>query len=247
MTNEKQNGTIGNTLKKLREEKKLSMATVASALGVSTGAYQKYENNSRDVSTLLLSTLADFYGVTTDYLLGREPEPDPLKMFNISAQAVDSDKFIETYEKLPELAKQIFIDTMLKLSEAATKREKEDRLISIRFFERTAVSAGTGLYDDNNEYPTVKRVPDNAITRAADFCCYVSGDSMEPDYYDGDLICVKVQPSVEVGEVGVFVINGELFVKKLGANGLVSLNPKYSTIKKSPDIICQGKVLGKID
>ena len=131
MTNEKQNGTIGNTLKKLREEKKLSMATVASALGVSTGAYQKYENNSRDVSTLLLSTLADFYGVTTDYLLGREPEPDPLKMFNISAQAVDSDKFIETYEKLPELAKQIFIDTMLKLSEAATKREKEDRLIRI--------------------------------------------------------------------------------------------------------------------
>ena len=247
MTNEKQNGTIGNTLKKLREEKKLSMATVASALGVSTGAYQKYENNSRDVSTLLLSTLADFYGVTTDYLLGREPEPDPLKMFNISAQAVDSDKFIEEYEKLPELAKQIFIDTMLKLSEAATKREKEDRLISIRFFERTAVSAGTGLYDDNNEYPTVKRVPDNAITRATDFCCYVSGDSMEPDYYDGDLICVKVQPSVEVGEVGVFVINGELFVKKLGANGLVSLNPKYSTIKKSPDIICQGKVLGKID
>lgn len=90
-------------------------------------------------------------------------------------------------------------------------------------------------------------MPDNAITRAADFCCYVSGDSMEPDYYDGDLICVKVQPSVEVGEVGVFVINGELFVKKLGANGLVSLNPKYSTIKKSPDIICQGKVLGKID
>ena len=247
MTNEKQNGTIGNTLKKLREEKKLSMATVASALGVSTGAYQKYENNSRDVSTLLLSTLADFYGVTTDYLLGREPEPDPLKMFNISAQAVDSDKFIEEYEKLPELAKQIFIDTMLKLSEAATKREKEDRLISIRFFERTAVSAGTGLYDDGNEYPTVKRVPDNAITRATDFCCYVSGDSMEPDYYDGDLICVKVQPSVEVGEVGVFVINGELFVKKLGANGLVSLNPKYSTIKKSPDIICQGKVLGKID
>lgn len=127
MTNEKQNGTIGNTLKKLREEKKLSMATVASALGVSTGAYQKYENNSRDVSTLLLSTLADFYGVTTDYLLGREPETDPLKMFNISAQAVDSDKFIEEYEKLPELAKQIFIDTMLRLSQAAVE-QSEDKM-----------------------------------------------------------------------------------------------------------------------
>lgn len=232
----------------IRNKYGYSKRTVSEKTGIPYTTYIKYESGERkDLSMQALCKLADFYGVSVDYLLGREPETDPLKMFNISAQAVDSDKFIEEYEKLPELAKQIFIDTMLKLSEAATKREKEDRLISIRFFERTAVSAGTGLYDDGNEYPTVKRVPDNAITRAADFCCYVSGDSMEPDYYDSDLICVKVQPSVEVGEVGVFVINGELFVKKLGANGLVSLNPKYSTIKKSPDIICQGKVLGKID
>lgn len=237
-----------DVLKQLRKSRGFeSMKEFCNAVGISFNTYQNYETGKRVPTADMLITLADFYGVSVDYLLGREPETDPLKMFNISAQAVDSDKFIEEYEKLPELAKQIFIDTMLKLSEAATKREKEDRLISIKFFERTAVSAGTGLYDDNNEYPTVKRVPDNAITRAADFCCYVSGDSMEPDYYDGDLICVKVQPSVEVGEVGVFVINGELFVKKLGANGLVSLNPKYSTIKKSPDIICQGKVLGKID
>ena len=237
-----------DVLKQLRKSRGFeSMKEFCNAVGISFNTYQNYETGKRVPTADMLITLADFYGVSVDYLLGREPETDPLKMFNISAQAVDSDKFIEEYEKLPELAKQIFIDTMLRLSEAATKREKEDRLISIRFFERTAVSAGTGLYDDNNEYPTVKRVPDNAITRAADFCCYVSGDSMEPDYYDGDLICVKVQPSVEVGEVGVFVINGELFVKKLGANGLVSLNPKYSTIKKSPDIICQGKVLGKID
>ena len=237
-----------DVLKQLRKSRGFeSMKEFCNAVGISFNTYQNYETGKRVPTADMLITLADFYGVSVDYLLGREPETDPLKMFNISAQAVDSDKFIEEYEKLPELAKQIFIDTMLRLSQAATKREKEDRLISIKFFERTAVSAGTGLYDDNNEYPTVKRVPDNAITRAADFCCYVSGDSMEPDYYDGDLICVKVQPSVEVGEVGVFVINGELFVKKLGANGLVSLNPKYSTIKKSPDIICQGKVLGKID
>lgn len=215
-----------NNIKNVREQKNMTQKECADAFGVTLRAWQTYEQGVSEPKYEMLCKIADYFCVSVDYLLNREPETDPLKMFNISAQAVDSDKFIEEYEKLPELAKQIFIDTMLKLSEAATKREKEDRLISIRFFERTAVSAGTGL---------------------ADFCCYVSGDSMEPDYYDGDLICVKVQPSVEVGEVGVFVINGELFVKKLGANGLVSLNPKYSTIKKSPDIICQGKVLGKID
>lgn len=122
---EKQNGTIGNILKQLRESRKLSMANVANSLGVSLSAYQKYENNTRDVSTVLLNKLADFYGVTTDYLLGREPAVNPLAGLNISVKEINSDKFIETYEKLPETAKQIFIDTMLKLSEAAVSGNTE--------------------------------------------------------------------------------------------------------------------------
>ncbi len=125
MTTEKQNGTIGNILKQLRENKKLSMANVATALGVSLSAYQKYENNTRDVSTTLLNKLADFYGVTTDYLLGREPAADPLKNMDIHIDSVDSDSFINAYEKLPECVKQIFIDTMLKLSQAAAERDIE--------------------------------------------------------------------------------------------------------------------------
>lgn len=234
-------------LQKLRKMKGLTQGEIAEIIGVKLSTYQKYERDVIFPPYDTLIRIADFYGVTTDYLLGREPAADPLAGLDINVEQVDSDNFIKAYEKLPESVKQVFIDTMLKLSEAAAERQKEDRLISIRFFERTAVSAGTGLYDDNNEYPTVKRVPDNAITRAADFCCYVSGDSMEPEFYDGDLICVKEQPSVEVGEIGIFVINNELFVKKLGTNGLISLNSEYDIIKKSPNIICQGKVLGKIE
>lgn len=74
-------GTIGDTLKKLREAKGMSMAFVAKQLDLSLGAYQKYENNTRDVSTSTLNAIADFYGVTTDYLLGRpgaKPPEDPI-------------------------------------------------------------------------------------------------------------------------------------------------------------------------
>lgn len=120
--NDKQNGTIGNTLKTLREKRKLSMANVATALGVSVSAYQKYENNTRDVSTILLNSIADFYGVTTDYLLGREPQPNPLAMLNIS---VNDKKFIEIYNELSDLHKQIFVDTMIKLSEAGEQHKKK--------------------------------------------------------------------------------------------------------------------------
>ncbi len=62
---------ISEQLIKIRKQHNLTMKEVATALGVSLSAYQKYENGTRDVSTLILSQIADFYGVTTDYLLGR--------------------------------------------------------------------------------------------------------------------------------------------------------------------------------
>ena len=73
----------------------------------------------------MLCRIADYYGVTTDYLLGREPAVNPLAGLNIRVKEINSDKFIETYEKLPETAKQVFIDTILKLSEAAVSGNTE--------------------------------------------------------------------------------------------------------------------------
>lgn len=71
---------LKDTMKLLRESKKLTKKQVADAIGITERAYITYEYGQRDVSTDTLQKLADFYGVTTDYLLGREPEPnDPIK------------------------------------------------------------------------------------------------------------------------------------------------------------------------
>ena len=117
-----------DVLKQLRKSRGFeSMKEFCNAVGISFNTYQNYETEKRIHTADMLITLADLYGVSVDYLLGREPETDPLKMFNISAQAVDSDKFIEEYENLPERAKQIFIDTMLRLSQAAVE-QSEDKM-----------------------------------------------------------------------------------------------------------------------
>ncbi|MEE1396723.1 helix-turn-helix transcriptional regulator [Ruminococcus sp.] len=67
---------LKDTLKLLREQKNLTKKQVADAIEVTERAYITYEYGQRDVSTGTLQKLADFYGVTTDYLLGREPAPD---------------------------------------------------------------------------------------------------------------------------------------------------------------------------
>ena len=120
------NVEITERLVSIRNEHGYSKRTVSEMTGIPYTTYIKYESGERkDLSMVALCKLADFYGVTTDYLLGREPAVNPLAMLNISVKEISSDKFIETYEKLPETAKQIFIDTMLKLSEAAVSGNME--------------------------------------------------------------------------------------------------------------------------
>ena len=79
-----------------------------------------------------------------------------------------------------------------------------------------------------------------------DFIVRVSGDSMEPTYHDGDKLFVKEQPSIEIGEIGIFVVDGNAYVKELGVDRLISHNEKYSDIIINEYIRneCCGKVLG---
>ncbi len=52
---------------------------------------------------------------------------------------------------------------------------------------------------------------------------------------------------LNTGEIGIFMVNNECYIKEVGEDGLLSHNPKYKTIPGAEDIHCIGKVLGKVD
>lgn len=58
-------------IRELREDHDLRQIDVAKILDMSQTGYSKYETGENDVPTTILIKLADFYGVTTDYILGR--------------------------------------------------------------------------------------------------------------------------------------------------------------------------------
>ena len=58
-------------LRNIREDRDLTQIQVAKVLGMSQTGYSKYETGENDIPTAILIKLADFYGTTTDYLLGR--------------------------------------------------------------------------------------------------------------------------------------------------------------------------------
>ena len=65
-------------LKEIRQSKGLSQADVARSLNISRQSYNFYESGKRDPDTKMLATLASFFNVTSDYLLGITPSPKDL-------------------------------------------------------------------------------------------------------------------------------------------------------------------------
>ena len=61
----------GERLKLLRKEKKVPQKELADFLGISVRGYQFYESEVNEPNVKVLTMLADFYGVTIDYLVGR--------------------------------------------------------------------------------------------------------------------------------------------------------------------------------
>lgn len=67
-------------IRDLREDSDLKQKTLAEYLNCSQVCYSQYERGNRDIPTDVLIKLADYYGTSTDYLLGRTdvmvPYPD---------------------------------------------------------------------------------------------------------------------------------------------------------------------------
>ena len=70
---------------------------------------------------------------------------------------------------------------------------------------------------------------------------------MEPIYHDGETLLVEMTDHIEIGEVGIFSVNNECFVKKLGKTELISLNPEKNNIPLNETARCMGRVVGKLE
>ena len=58
-------------LRELRKEKSMTLLQVSKALDMPLGTYANYEQGVREPSLSTLNLLCDFYGVSSDYLIGR--------------------------------------------------------------------------------------------------------------------------------------------------------------------------------
>lgn len=92
-------------LKELRKARKYKQTEIAEMLSCSQGVYSRYENEEREPPFDIIKKLADIYGVTVDYLMGRDetatetspieiaPADDPLtEQIMAEARAMNEDE-----------------------------------------------------------------------------------------------------------------------------------------------------------
>lgn len=90
-------------LKELRRMKNMSQSQVAGAVGISLRAYQNYEYALREPNIETINKFADFFGVTTDYLFGRNTDfLNPLDAaLDLNGASEFDKKFIKAYLDIP--------------------------------------------------------------------------------------------------------------------------------------------------
>jgi len=91
-------------------------------------------------------------------------------------------------------------------------------------------------------------IPDVPEYRHVKYAVCVNGQSMEPLYCDGDILLIEPTEDIEIGETGIFIVDGQSYVKKRQKDYLESVNPdpKYTDIPLSEDSCCLGKVVDRL-
>ncbi len=192
---------------------------------------------------------------------------NPLEIFGTPTVKSNEMEIIEKYRNL-DPAGQSHVDSILDWETAriTALKEKDKHITELEARPATIIeldarsglhhlaeyfhdaSAGGGIFILGNEATSKIAVSDSDWDERTDYVIRVNGDSMMPDYIDGDNVMVSQHTELNYGDVGIFVINGKAYIKEYSEAELISRNPKSPNIPihEFDNIVCMGKVIGKL-
>ena len=253
-------------IKEVKNEKKITNDKLSELTGIPLGTLSKIMAGISDSPKLSnIVAISQALGCSLDYIVNGTPEND----YNYTLTPEEMD-FIDMYRRLDVHSKELVGMVVRKEAERIPSNATDNPMPKKKTLTRSAkilsaptaaagfgkrsmllydlsVSAGTGVYLDDAQASEIS-IPDNEKTRIADFALRINGNSMEPKYHDGDIVLVEDTDSLEVGELGIFVLDGNGYFKQFGGDRLISLNSDYGDIllQGYSEIVCCGRVVGKL-
>ena len=191
---------IGRSIAEGRAARGLSLADFADALArcgveVSASAINKWEHGGSAPNAYQLLAISESFGLggNMDYFMSSS-------RWELNAEGL---------KKLADYRSDLSASGRYRLCKPAEIEYIDMPVSSLR------VSAGTGAFLDEDSFETVS-FPAATVPSGAEFGVRVSGDSMEPVYHDGQIVWVRRCSRLAPGEVGVFVYDGEGYLKVYG-------------------------------
>lgn len=245
-------------LKILRLNNNITQKELGKKLGISTVSIGNWEMGIKNPSMNAIISLAEVFGVSTDYLLGVsiESKRDDILLTQQEMTLLSNYRHLDKYGKKAVDAICIIEKDRIELDNIKvvnntniTKFDKPHRYIP-RYTTPSAAGFSAPLDGDDFEMLLV----DDNVPTEADFAVIIQGNSMYPYIQDGDTVYVKKCCDLSIGDVGIFCVDGAMYCKQYYIDKennltLVSLNPelKNSNVYVSADsgssVKCCGKVL----
>ncbi len=266
--------TYIDRIKALKSQKKFTNELLSERSGIPLGTLSKLlagMNESPKLSNIV--AICNALECSVEYIV--TGNPDNTNNYTLSPDEI---AFVESYRRLDHWGQELVSAVLEKEAERASAQTDSanenlvesfpaasskilrpidrvgryvgervaDKKRSISLFE-LPVSAGVGVYLDDSQAETIT-IPGGERTADADYALRISGNSMEPKYHDGDILLVQHTDNVEIGELGIFLLDGCGFFKQYGGDRLLSLNEEYGPImlKDFSDIQCRGRVIGRL-
>lgn len=243
--------TFGERLVHAREAAGFNQKQLAELLDITPTRLNYWEKDKRQPDVKMIKSLSTALNVSADFLIDN-PNATNNTASPLSDEAL---KLARQYDSLTDHGRGAVNAILQYESESITEKEtapksetsavspvlkmpkakrRRDGFVEIKVYDQPA-AAGLGNYLDEPDHH-IEQYPINIIPSRADFGILISGDSMEPEIHDGGTAFVQSCVSIDSGQIGIFVLNGQAYCKRLFVDHenrqirLVSANKNYEDI-----------------
>ena len=233
---------VGQTIRKYRTEAGMDQAVLASMLGFTKTAIGNWELGLTRPDIDTIPRLCEVLHIPVTELLGIPQE---------TALPVDDRCVLDMYHQLDRFNRRTVTQMMDRLLFQQDTKEKARLRGAYRGLCLYEEAAAAGIGAPMLDYAESKTVyaPKAKIPGGADCIIHVNGTSMEPTFPNGSYVYVNSEQEVSQGQIGIFIVNSEAFIKEYQPEGLVSHNKRYKTIRvgEETEVRCCGRVTGIVE
>ena len=231
----------GEIIRMKRVGQGMNQAELAERIGVSRNTVAGWETNHSRPDLSVIPKLCAALRISLNTFFGVERK-----------RTAQETRLLEVFSSLEEGDRESILWQMEGLRERRAEARRKAALVLppktvTLFVNELGAAAGFGAALGEAQGEKMVLLADRDTERA-DEVITVCGRSMEPTFFDGEQVLVQHTKELREGEIGIFLVDNEGYIKEFRKDGLHSHNPEYRTMnfREGQTVRCIGRVIGKL-